>query len=150
MNYIDPYGLWSFSVDAYAGAGGGITFGRNEDTGSWFYETRLGIGIGGGIGIDVLDKGPQGRELRQNPYGEVCDSLSSGDTGSAVGTFYGLGFDIGPYGYGVGAEAGKLQGPNGASYRKDPRFGPNWNPAGRGFRLGAGGSFGISGSGWYK
>jgi RHS repeat-associated protein len=50
INRIDPLGLWSITFGLYAGAGGEITFGK--DNGNWFATGRVGIGLGGGISYD--------------------------------------------------------------------------------------------------
>lgn len=58
LNRIDPYGLWSFSFEAYLGFGGAITFGQDPATGQWFYGGRLGVGISAGGSIDPNGKRP--------------------------------------------------------------------------------------------
>lgn len=49
VSKIDPHGLWSITVDAYAGVGGGMTFGRDANTGQGFMTLRAGWGLGGRI-----------------------------------------------------------------------------------------------------
>jgi len=50
VNRIDPFGLWSVTFGLYAGAGGEITFGK--ENGNSFVTGRVGVGIGGGISYD--------------------------------------------------------------------------------------------------
>lgn len=48
------------------------------------------------------------RELRLDPRSDVCKSLEPGASGSSVGSFFGLGASLGPYGLGIGVEAGLI------------------------------------------
>ncbi len=47
VNFVDPDGLWKFSIGAYYGYGAGLTFGRNPD-GQFFASARGGYGVGAG------------------------------------------------------------------------------------------------------
>jgi len=47
--WIDPEGLWEFGGEVYAGAGGGISVGRDPCTGKFYFRAKAGFGIGGGV-----------------------------------------------------------------------------------------------------
>jgi RHS repeat-associated protein len=57
INWVDPLGLWSISIEGYYGWGGGIVFGTNPGGGR-FITFRVGYGIGGGIGYDPKGASP--------------------------------------------------------------------------------------------
>lgn len=57
MNWADPWGLWSVTIDFYTGFGGGIVFGQNDD-GSVFLTARGGIGKGGGLSYSPTGGSP--------------------------------------------------------------------------------------------
>jgi YD repeat-containing protein len=59
INWVDPWGLWSISFEAYEGPGGGFVFGKNPG-GGYFLSFKYGYGIGGGViynprGTQALD-----------------------------------------------------------------------------------------------
>lgn len=58
ISKLDPFGLWSFSFEAYLGFGGGIQFGRDPVSDKWFYGGRLGIGASIGASLDPAGKRP--------------------------------------------------------------------------------------------
>jgi RHS repeat-associated protein len=58
LDYTDPYGLWSVTVTAIDGVGGAIEFGRDPQTGQWFWGGRLGAGVEDGVSFDPLGKRP--------------------------------------------------------------------------------------------
>ena len=58
LSYVDPLGLWAFGFEAYAGLGGGLTFGRDAVTGQPFLNIRFGYGFGGCFDYDPLAKRP--------------------------------------------------------------------------------------------
>ena len=118
---IDPLGLISLSVDLYGGLGGGITIGYNDKTGSFFGGGRLGLGVGGGFNLDLLDKGPE----------KEANSCS----GTKLGTFGSLGASFGPYGANLGFEGGRYT--SGGDFSKGPSLGGTLNGLG-----GSGFSFG--------
>lgn len=67
INYIDPLGLWSLTLDAYPiGIGGGIVVGQNPN-GEWFLSGRAGYGIGGGFSFDEDGTSPDPCELKTGP-----------------------------------------------------------------------------------
>lgn len=145
---IDPNGLWSFSLDLYFGIGGGVTIGQNDATGQWFGGGRLGLGLGGGGSLDMMDNGPTGRRLRPNPYAEVCRALTAGTHGTSVGSFYWLGASAGPINYGLSAEGGYHIDGTGTSYSEGPYLGPNLNMLGNKMSVKLGGSMGMEVLGW--
>jgi RHS repeat-associated protein len=49
--YVDPNGLWAFSVDAYLGYGLGLTIGQSENK-DYFCSLRVGFGLGMGFIFD--------------------------------------------------------------------------------------------------
>jgi RHS repeat-associated protein len=134
VNFIDPIGLWSFSVGGYSpfsGLGGGINFGVNPD-GSWFAGVWGGGGIGGGFGFD-----PDGTSPGYNP--------SCGPSVS-VGAYANAGARWGPFKAGLNAGGGANFpiGPdpigNSTGYSGPPRFtsGAASGRWGAGFGAGAG------------
>lgn len=148
--YTDPLGLWSFSINAYSGLGGGFTIGQNNQMGQWFVSGALGIGVGGGFTIDPIDNGPTSMPLRPSPYSDPCSSMQPGATGSSIGTFAGIGAGIGPYGGTYGAQGGIHFNGSSGSYSQGPGWQPQFNaaPGGKG-GLSLGGAFGVQVSGWW-
>ncbi|ODS25033.1 hypothetical protein AB835_00570 [Candidatus Endobugula sertula] len=151
LKYVDLNGLWSVSFDAYAGIGGGITLSRNEKTGRYFAGGRLGIGIGGGANINLLDNGPEERARRTNPYAEDCPNLQAGSSGTAVGGFANASASYNSYGIGYGASGGRFFDGTGDSYSSDPQStGLGFNPAaGKNLGISFGASAGIESIGWW-
>jgi len=126
INFIDPLGLWSVSFDAYAGAGGGVTFGYNESTGGWFGGGRVGFGVGGGFNFNASDKGPEG---------ETCSR-----SGTKFGTFGSVGASVGPLGGSYGFEGGRYT--SGGSFSKEPSLGATVSGLG-GKGVSIGGAIGV-------
>jgi RHS repeat-associated protein len=58
LNRIDPYGLWSVTITAIDGIGGAFEFGRDPQTGQWFWGGRIGLGVEDGVSLDPLGKRP--------------------------------------------------------------------------------------------
>ena len=136
LSFIDPYGLWSFSFDAYRGIGGGITFGKHNDTGEWFVGGRLGVGLGIGGNLNILDNGPTDRDLLNHPYADET-SCRPQDSGNSVGTNINIGTNLGPYEVSYGAKGGAyLDGSNG-HYSEGPGPGMQFNPLNYGAGIGA-------------
>jgi RHS repeat-associated protein len=106
LSNVDPLGLWSVSLSAYLGFGGGVTIGRDGVTGEWFYGGNLGVGIGAGLGLDPKGSRP-GAGVTTSPTGTTVGvhldasaqfyywniPLASGQAGVDVnsGEFYGDG-----------------------------------------------------------
>jgi uncharacterized protein RhaS with RHS repeats len=57
ISRVDPLGLESWSIGAFDGVGGQVTFGRNPN-GSGFMSVQFGWGIGGGFTYDPLGTSP--------------------------------------------------------------------------------------------
>ncbi|RDD80981.1 Rhs family protein [Dyella tabacisoli] len=73
LNYIDPLGLWSLTIELYDVFGGAIILGQDEKTGQWFGGGRLGVGLSGGVSFD--------------PLGQRPGADSGSCNGTTVGTF---------------------------------------------------------------
>ena len=54
---VDPLGLWSFSMSAFAGPGASLTIGQNPN-GSGFASFQFGFGLGGGVKYDPIGQQP--------------------------------------------------------------------------------------------
>lgn len=132
LKSTDPLGLWSISVDAYAGLGGGITIGYNESTDSWFGGGRVGIGAGIGANLDVLDGGPK-------------DDPCSGSGGTKLGTFGSLSANAGPIGGAYEFEGGRYTG--GGDFSKEPSLKGVANGLG-GKGVSVGGAIGVQAIGY--
>lgn len=147
ISCIDPFGLWSFSVDAYGGWGGGVTVGRNERTGGWFVSGRLGIGFGLGAGLDPFDNGPADRPRKPGPYADLCSDLNAPLTGTSVGGFAGFGGTLGLLNAGYGGGGGRNFDGTGTSYGGPMQPNSNLNPFSdkRGVGIGAAGGFEVGG-----
>ena len=130
LMYIDPLGLASISFDLYWGKGGGITIGYNEKTGRFFGGGRLGFGFGGGFSIDFLDQGPAD---------EACSNGGAG--GTKIGTFGGIGGNVGPYSGTLGFQGGCCLDGTGDNFTKPPSLHGTIN--GDGGVLSIGGAVGI-------
>ena len=98
INFIDPEGLWSISVEFYAKGGGGIVFGKNPD-GDYFLSIRGGYGLGGGIAYD-----PKGT----SPGWDPCIK-QEGVPMFGIGGYGELSAGFGPFFAGVNANIGVHQ-----------------------------------------
>jgi RHS repeat-associated protein len=149
VNAFDPVGLWSFSVGAYGGIGGGITIGSNSNTGGWFVSGQIGIGIGGGASLDPFDQGPTELPRKRHPYGDPCDDLVAPPSGTSAGGFVGLGGSAGLLDYGYGGGGGYNFDGSGTSYGGEMKENSKLNafPTGKGISLG--GASGIIVTGWW-
>jgi RHS repeat-associated protein len=85
VNFVDPEGLWSLSLDVYFGRGGGITLAKGKS--GWFLDYRFGIGYGGGLSWNPLDNG-LGLDGDGSYLGLQCNVASGygGASASAGGT----------------------------------------------------------------
>ena len=120
----DPLGLWSLTVEAYGGLGGGIVIGRDPTTGQWFYGGRLGLGIGGGWSFDYKGARPG------------ATKTSSCGGGTSVGTFGGIGGNAGPYQWNPVQFAGGKDFGSGQTYSEGPEGGPLTFGSGSGIDIG--------------
>lgn len=109
LSYVDPLGLWEVSVEFYAPFGGGISFGRDPNTGQGFLACKVGIGIGGGAFLDPLGGRPGGEKATAGKGGATLGiSLQAGGNAGVAG----LGFSgqaQGSRGYDFGAGKGYNQ-----------------------------------------
>lgn len=136
VNFVDPNGLWSISVEAYGGIGGGITFGKHNLTGQWFVGGRLGIGLGLGANLNILNNGPMDRDLLNHPYADEA-SCSPKASGNLVGTNINLGANWGPYEGSYGGGGGRYFDGSDGYYSEGPGFGGQFNPLNYGAGIGA-------------
>ena len=117
LEWIDPLGLWSISIDFYYGWGGAIVFGKNPD-GSVFISPRGGYGLGGGISYD-----PNGTSPGYDCNKEYIDYY-------AGGAFGGLNVALGPLHAGLNGKIG-VRTENGSSYDwyydAGPSYGASWD-----------------------
>lgn len=90
LNNLDPYGLWSLTIQGYAGFGGGVVL-----TGTGFslksIGFRAGYGVGGGIDI--------------NPFGGKPDENAPSGSNS-LGVFGEGSVGVGPLAVGLGFNGG--------------------------------------------
>ena len=85
VSHADPMGLWSITFGGYSGAGGEISFGRDENTGQGFMSFKFGFGIGGGLSLDLLGGRPG------SSSDELCQS-----GGVGLGVYGDISFNAGP------------------------------------------------------
>ena len=130
LSQVDPYGLWSISVGGYAGAGGGVTFGRDANTGKGFMSVQFGFGIGGGASWDPLGT---------RPGSSPNDRCGSGGVG--LGVFSDIGFNAGPVQAGLNSNLGRNYPVNGDSKGYGQFMSPS-GPVGDSWGIKAGASAG--------
>ena len=87
ISRVDPNGLWSITIDGYAGVGGGTTFGRDSNTGQGFMNLRAGWGAGGGF---------KWEKSGGRPGSEGATSASCKSGGVGAGVFADADFNAGP------------------------------------------------------
>ena len=107
LSKVDPFGLWSFTVEGYGVFGGAITIGQDNSTGQWFYGGRFGYGVGGGFSLDPEGKRPGAAETTS------CN-------GTTVGTFGQLGVTVGPFSWNPVQAAAGIDTTSGQSYHEGP------------------------------
>jgi RHS repeat-associated protein len=94
VNFIDPLGLWSVTIEGYELFGGGIVFGSNPN-GGLFISFRVGVGLGGGISVD-----PKGT----SPGWDPCKKHGLLNVG--LGGYAGANVGLGPFYGGYNAAGG--------------------------------------------
>jgi hypothetical protein len=101
VSRIDPMGLWSITIDGYAGVGGGTTFGRDSNTGQGFMNLRAGWGAGGGFKWEKSG----GRPGSEGASAALCKS-----SGVGAGVFADADFNAGPLQAGLQNSLGRNTG----------------------------------------
>ncbi|MBK6865532.1 MAG: hypothetical protein IPG91_19475 [Ideonella sp.] len=87
LSRTDSYGLWSITIDGYAGVGGEMTFGRDPNTGQGFMNLRAGWGAGGGFNWE---------KSGARPGSEGASAASCKSSGVGAGVFADADFNAGP------------------------------------------------------
>jgi hypothetical protein len=100
LSYVDPAGLWSITIDGYVGVGGGMTFGRDPNTGQGFMNLQAGWGAGGGF------------KWEKNGGRPGSDGLTQACKGNGVGAgvFANADFNAGPLQAGLQNSLGRNMG----------------------------------------
>ena len=101
LMYTDPLGLWSVTIDGYAGVGGGMTFGRDSNTGQGFMNMRAGWGAGGGF---------KWEKSGGRPGSEGATPASCKAGGVGAGVFADADFNVGPLQAGLQNSFGRNTG----------------------------------------
>lgn len=144
VNFIDPYGLWALSVEAYYGYGAGASISYKDGT----LEILGRVGVGAGIGIGLDPRGGPSRHSEKCGYGPIARTSLKADVG--VG--------LGPIGASTGITAATGNGfkqktgggyvdVNKPSFNIDPTVSGNtpWK-----FGVAIGGSYGADFGGFYN
>jgi uncharacterized protein RhaS with RHS repeats len=126
LSYVDPYGLWSVTLNFYYGFGGAVVF---TGTGLSFDSIGFRGGVGIGAGIDI------------NPFGSRPDGNAAHDSNS-LGVFGEGSIGAGPLSFGAGGNYGFTQtiDPDGTVHYcgyggREPEL-SSGKGHGQGFRLG--------------
>lgn len=133
VSRIDPYGLWSVTFEGYVGVGGGVTIGRDPNTGQPFITLRAGWGIGGGA---------KWEKEGGRPGSEGLTSACKG-SGAGAGLFGDADFNAGPLQAGLKNNFGE----NSGTGYYGQFMSPGWS-LGSSWGIKAGGSFGVEFTGW--
>ena len=133
ISRVDPYGLQSITIEGYAGVGGGVTIGRDPNTGQPFMSLRAGWGLGGGFKWDK-NGGRPGSEGLTN----ACKG-----NGAGIGLFGDIDLNAGPLQAGLKNNFGQNSGTGYYGQVMSPGWslGDSW-----GYK--AGGSFGVEFTFW--
>jgi uncharacterized protein RhaS with RHS repeats len=127
ISFVDPYGLWSFSLEAYLGVGGGLNVAYQN--GTLEMTGRIGVGLGGGVNFE-----PKGGP---SPHAKSCGSGHIARTSGNIQAGVGLGpFTMG--GAFTGASGNAITDKVGGGYTSisQMQMGAD-GKAGFGLRLGA-------------
>lgn len=101
VSRTDPYGLWAVTIDAFTGVGGGMTFGRDPNTGQGFMMLRAGWGAGGGF---------KWEKNGGRPGSEGATPASCKVGGVGAGVFADADFNLGPLQAGIQNSLGRNSG----------------------------------------
>jgi len=81
LRFVDPVGLWSFSISAYGGLGGGVDI--STSGGTWEITGRVGVGLGGGITFDP--KGKISPHSKNSGSGYIGRTATNAGVGAGIG-----------------------------------------------------------------
>ncbi len=137
FRYFDPQGLWEVTVEFYGPVGGGISFGRDPNTGQGFLGCKVGVGFGGGVTYDPLGGRPGG------------SSATPGKGGLTLGIAVDAGGTVGAGGVGV---SGQMSGSRGYDFGAGRQYNEPSAKGNAGYSPGSksgvsvGGSIGVQGT----
>lgn len=147
LGLVDPLGLWSVSIDYFVGYGGGITIGRNSDNDTWFVSGRIGLGVGAGVNVDLLDDGQHNRI--SGAFASSCTNLSAPVAGTSIGGYHQFGATFGMAYAGMQSRGGFNADGTRTSYNESLNPNSAIDPAPRRMGISFGGSAGIEVLGWW-
>jgi uncharacterized protein RhaS with RHS repeats len=76
VNATDPLGLWSASIEAYLGIGGGLNIAYSK--GTFEMTSRLGVGYGGGLAFDPKGgPSPHAQSVGSGYIAQTFDQVSA-------------------------------------------------------------------------
>jgi RHS repeat-associated protein len=81
VNRVDPLGLWSASVEAYAGVGGGLSIAYNNGT----LEVLSRVGVGIGVGASMDPDGTPSPHAESSGSGYIARTRTSASLAVGVG-----------------------------------------------------------------
>ncbi|MFV5303178.1 RHS repeat-associated core domain-containing protein [Acinetobacter baumannii] len=93
VNYIDPYGLWSLSIEGYYGVGGGASISYNN--GTLEVLGKVGVGLGAGIGLDP--NGKPSKHALDCGSGAIARTNSKLEMGAGIGPIEATLFGVSGY-----------------------------------------------------
>lgn len=131
LSNIDPLGLWSLSLELYAGVGGGINVAYSN--GTLELTGRLGVGLGGGLGYEP--KGEPSPHSKKCGSGYIARTTVNGQAGVGAGPF-GIGGSF------TGASGNAVTTKVGGGYTSVSTTGLSMDHA-KGFGARAGASVGV-------
>ena len=129
INFLDPVGLWTITIQGFAGVGGRVMFGQDNNTGKWFYGGGLGIGLGGSFNINPDANRPG------------AEQTASCGPSTTVGTFIDASINILGWDIPLIDAAGGVDVNSGKTYHEGPApksYMPTFGTAGFGITIGGG------------
>ncbi|MDX8255119.1 RHS repeat-associated core domain-containing protein [Acinetobacter pittii] len=93
VNFIDPYGLWSLSIEGYYGVGGGASISYNN--GTLEVLGKVGVGLGAGVGLDP--NGKPSKHALECGSGAIARTNSKLEMGAGIGPIEATLFGISGY-----------------------------------------------------